>query len=290
MHINSRNFYAEYHGHTAKDLRIVCENLRVMGKTRFVFLAGDSSLDSKHWFQTNAPACNGYENFLQPPVMRQDICYHLNKYFEKTSIVCVNAAVEEATVCEKIGETGQLNAQDMFIRNNITSEDVLFVSIGGNDIALKPSFATLFNMGKMMTLNKIESLENDFENCWGAPHFIEMYRDYIQDYVKKLIGNVRPKLVIISMIYYPSLLPGGWASGTLEKLNYHQNPLFLQTAIKQIYNHAIRKISLGPNVAVATFPMFEVLDGRNPDHYCQGVEPSAIGNKALAKAVVERFF
>ena len=63
-----------------------------VGDRPVVWLAGDSSLDNKHWFQPPdkhrsinagigrsrpylAEACNGYERFLRPPVMVQDVAY-----------------------------------------------------------------------------------------------------------------------------------------------------------------------------------------------------------------------
>ena len=285
--INSLNFRSNYFGHSVQDLKKTLVNLRALGKKRFVYLAGDSSLDSKHWFSNVAEACNGYEHFLTPPITSQDISYYINHLFVGTDdeAACINAAVEEATVCEKIGESGVLNAQDKFIRNNITENDTLVVSIGGNDIALKPSFATIYNIGKMMMLNNSQALEEDFENCWGAPHFIEMFHDCVQLYIQKLIGNVRPKKVIVCCIYYPNMVREGWASGTLDKLDYYNNPQFLQTVIRQIYKHATQKITLDNGIQVETFAMFEHLNGSNPQLYCQGVEPSALGNKVLAQSL-----
>jgi hypothetical protein len=37
-------------------------------------------------------------------------------------------------------------AQDAFIRDHITRDDVLIVSVGGNDIALSPTLRTAVNM------------------------------------------------------------------------------------------------------------------------------------------------
>ena len=291
--INSKSFYSEYYGHRAQDLQKIHDELRAQGKRRFVYLAGDSSLDSKHWFQTNATACNGYEHILWPPTMRQDISYHINQNFANRFIMdaaCINAAVEEATICEKIGESGVLNAQDKFIQKNITENDILVVSIGGNDIALKPSFSTVFNMGKMMMLNDLEPLETNFQECWGAPHFIEMFRDSIEMYIRQLVGNVCPKKVIVCMIYYPDLNPGGWAQGTLARLNYYEQPLFLQTVIRQMYQNATLKITLKNGTKVEGFPMFEYLNGTQTTFYCQGVEPSALGNKILADGLHAKLF
>ena len=48
--VNAQGFYAEYHGHTIRDLTNLVAGLRSQDKTRsFVYLAGDSTLDNKHW-------------------------------------------------------------------------------------------------------------------------------------------------------------------------------------------------------------------------------------------------
>ena len=48
--VNAQGFYAEYHGHTILDLTNLVDGLRSQDKTRsFVYLAGDSTLDNKHW-------------------------------------------------------------------------------------------------------------------------------------------------------------------------------------------------------------------------------------------------
>lgn len=40
--------------------------------------------------------------------------------------------------------------QDTFIRDNITSEDVLVVSIGGNDVALQPLLGTIIAISALV--------------------------------------------------------------------------------------------------------------------------------------------
>lgn len=46
--VDSRAFFAEYHGHTIPHLEAVLRGLRSQGK-KIIFLVGDSSLDNKHW-------------------------------------------------------------------------------------------------------------------------------------------------------------------------------------------------------------------------------------------------
>lgn len=286
--VSADSFYRTYHGHRVPHLTTIETHLRATGKESLVYLAGDSSLDSKYWFTDEAPACNGYETILAPPTMRQDICYHLNRFFSQqhgSKTACINAAVEEATLQSK---STALNAQDLFIRDTITENDVLFVNIGGNDIALAPSFGTIVNMLKLLYLNSTASFVADPANAWGMPHFIELFRDQMRAYVEQLIARRVPRKIVISLIYFPDEKPsGGWADRTLGLLGYFKDPSFLQTVIRAIFDHAVRQIRLSRNVEceLVTFPMFSVLDGKRSEMYCQGVEPSARGNAVLANAV-----
>ena len=75
--VPSRAFYLTYHGHEPEFLHRIYTPLRRQHR-RMIFLAGDSSLDNKYWFADTAPAVNGYELLLRPPVMKQDVCYWIN--------------------------------------------------------------------------------------------------------------------------------------------------------------------------------------------------------------------
>ena len=71
------NYYEPFHGHDVGHLSIALASLRRRHE-RVVFFAGDSSLDNKYWFNDRAPALNGYEEFLEPQVMKKDVAYWLN--------------------------------------------------------------------------------------------------------------------------------------------------------------------------------------------------------------------
>eukprot|EP00419_Tripos_fusus_P000433 CAMPEP_0172677580 /NCGR_PEP_ID=MMETSP1074-20121228/14773_1 /TAXON_ID=2916 /ORGANISM="Ceratium fusus, Strain PA161109" /LENGTH=91 /DNA_ID=CAMNT_0013495441 /DNA_START=1 /DNA_END=273 /DNA_ORIENTATION=- len=90
MALNSGVFYQTYHGHSVEHLRVLKDGLRKAGIGRFAYLAGDSSLDNKHWFfdpmrekasQIRGQASfvddalNGYEKVLSPPRMVKDVSY-----------------------------------------------------------------------------------------------------------------------------------------------------------------------------------------------------------------------
>jgi hypothetical protein len=49
--VRSSEFYQEYHGHRLEHLVAAHARLRqIAGCGEFIYLAGDSSLDNKHWF------------------------------------------------------------------------------------------------------------------------------------------------------------------------------------------------------------------------------------------------
>ncbi len=290
--INYREYYETYHGHTVPLLKKVEKHLRhSSGKKSLVYLAGDSSLDSKFWFQTTKPAVNGYEALL--PKMKADICYHLNKLFAEHGLeyAAINTAVEESTLEERMntnmkGQNYGLKSQDVFIRDSIRPNDVLFVSVGGNDIALKPSMKTIFNMGLLLLLEDEKSLAKDPSAIWGMSHFIYLFKDQMTKYLQMLTAKTKPKRIIVSAIYYPDETPsGGWADNVLGKMSYFDNPKKLQAAIRAIFTHAISQIKI-TGTEVVPFAMYEVMNCKNSKLYCAGVEPSALGNKALAHRAI----
>ena len=144
--INTNDFYATYHGHDVAYLETVHSELRRVEDKSCIWLAGDSSLDNKFWFRDNAPAVNGYELLLAPPRMMQDVCYWLNAQAAERRLpyFCVNTAVEATALNDR--SFNCLLPQDRFIRDNITGDDVLVVSVGGNDIALAPLLCTIANI------------------------------------------------------------------------------------------------------------------------------------------------
>lgn len=53
--------------------------------------------------------------------------------------------------------------QDRFVNRNITSNDILIVSVGGNDIALHPNLFNIFNLVVLNFLNRGSTLLNSPE-------------------------------------------------------------------------------------------------------------------------------
>src|SRR6187401_925624 len=111
IQIDPRNFYSTYHGHDLDLLTILHDFMRNKGKN-IIWLLGDSSFDNKHWLfnteKTNlydnafTNAINGYEEIMNPPLVVQDVAYHVNNNLRGTNYVCINAAIEESTVSDRL--------------------------------------------------------------------------------------------------------------------------------------------------------------------------------------------
>eukprot|EP00933_Yihiella_yeosuensis_P017745 TRINITY_DN14771_c0_g3_i1.p1 TRINITY_DN14771_c0_g3~~TRINITY_DN14771_c0_g3_i1.p1 ORF type:complete len:354 (-),score=46.61 TRINITY_DN14771_c0_g3_i1:553-1587(-) len=315
--ISSKEYYATYHGHDVELLEVAHGALRRRHES-VIFLAGDSSLDNKFWFNDQADAINGYEEFLHPPKMKQDVCYWLNKEAVRRGchhLCCLNTAVEATSLSDRA--LCWLLAQDRFISRNITSDDYLVVSVGGNDIALKPLLCTVVNMLAMtwcvpqVCLEKFACgfppvtppqlcIDTGCLGCgipgcvtgllaWppGFGYFLDMFGNIIQSYILRMLGCRRPKKVLVCMIYYPDeRSTGSWADAALGALGYDQNPAKLQAVIRQVFKFATSRICI-PGTEVVAFPLFEVLDGKTSSDYVARVEPSAKGGAKMGAALMD---
>ena len=294
--VNFATFYGEYHGHPLPDLESVLAHLPNMTAARaprrrgVIYLVGDSTLDNKYWLGgQRVPATNGYERLLKPPQAVPDVTHYLNKVLiergEGDKLVAVNTAIEESTLGLRDG--GKLLPQDAFVRDHIGEPDVLVVSCGGNDIALRPTALTIVSIATLLSLPKA------LINCgpWLTPglhHFVSLFRDKTTRYVQSLIGDSKPRVVVVCMLYYLDECPGGsWADTTLRLLGYDKDPDKLQLCIRTIFEYATSQIQL-PGVQVVHVPLFEALDGKTSADYVQRVEPSAQGGEKLARLILDR--
>ena len=60
----------------------------------------------------------------------------MNHLVNDSEYITINCAIEESALNER--KEGLLS-QDEFVRDHIKKDDILIVSVGGNDVALKPS-------------------------------------------------------------------------------------------------------------------------------------------------------
>lgn len=247
VRVSSRRFYAHYHGVEIDLLLKVYASLR-MGKEEnarpLIWLAGDSSLDNKHWLYEQdvaddlnddsytGPALNGYEHILDHRCVK-DVCYFLNDaLLERASpYAAINTAVEASTLSDRI--KGGLLANDQLIRDHMQPQDVLVVSVGGNDVALRPSLSTILSVAWLALASKKENIAAG--TAWGTGHVKKLFREHLQQYISMLCAKVLPKKVLLCWIYYPCESGSGWADPLLKTLGYDKDPTVLQSIIQLAY-------------------------------------------------------
>ena len=144
------------------------------------------------------------------------VCYWFNKIAAEDlgPLECctIMTSVEASTAADRY-HFGLL-AQDEFIRDTVSEDDVIVMSVGGNDVALAPTVATAVSM---VFLN----LSPQWLVCLGAApgqrHFVSWFHMVIYSYVRKLVEKTLPRKVIVNMIYYPdeAFDENAWPGATL---------------------------------------------------------------------------
>jgi hypothetical protein len=289
--INNSGFYSEWKGHPIRDLikfRDITHAIRP-GK-HIIYLAGDSSLDNKAWVSstdaspTETPEIysHTFESTSQSRI-KPDVGLWLN-HLVGDRATCINAAVEESLLRDRDGD---LLEHDKFIQDSITKDDILIVSIGANDIALRPNKETMLHMADLSWATRRSSIESG--SASSLVYFRKLFGDKIQAYISRIVAKQKPRVVIVCMIYYPLEASAGqssWADTQLKALGYGQWPGQLQSAIKQIYESATKDIKI-EGTQVLACPLFEVLDGKRAEDYVARVEPSSVGGKRMAQKFTE---
>lgn len=278
--VDSEQFYSTYFGHLVDDLTKIHRGLR-SSHPRLVFLAGDSSLDNKHWVRDreHLPATNGYEFLLLPPACPPDVCYWLNDTLSRTrhGWAALNTAVEATTLRARVN--GDLFPQDVFIRDHLRREDALVVSIGANDIALAPTSTTMFHLASLVLCPRWWVRRNP--SFW---YFVRMFKDDLEKYLHKLTERCTPRRIMVCMIYFPCEVvdENSWSRTLLRLACYNVQPGHLQRIIRMLFEEATCQVTV-PGSEVVPIPLFDVLDSRNKRHYIERVEPSAEGGRKIAE-------
>ena len=291
-----------------------------------IFLGGDSSLDNKAWLFDNlmqssqalqydyshgkrysANCVNGYEQLLvEPKGMVKDICYWLNYKLEKInetnqasnsnepSYFALNTAVEATTLAERSGgcymccvaTCGRLLESDEVIRDHLTENDYLVVSLGGNDIALAPSiftviFLILILLCPFFLLFKYNPI---------VYYFVILFKHQVKAYLNKVIKNKKPKKIGVCCIYYLDERNGeSWANCALFCLCYCTCPSMLQYRIRKMFELATSDIKI-KGVEVIPIALSDALDGKSTGDYVQRVEPSISGGQKMANLIISKMF
>jgi hypothetical protein len=82
----------------------------------------------------------------------------------------VNGAIEESTLNER---SGKFLPHDEFIYQNLTKDDIVICSLGGNDIALKPSKSTIASILSILAINFCSF--GAIKYPWGIGHFVKLF-------------------------------------------------------------------------------------------------------------------
>lgn len=282
--LDPETFYNHYLGHPLTDLPTLHSHIQQSQPPAkpIIFLAGDSSLDNKYWVPKTLPdnvaIPEVYKQVLSPVEPRQDVAFWLN-YELGSYASTINSAVEGSTIQARVT---QLLPHDEFIRDTIRSEDILVVSVGGNDIAGSPSLKTIWHMLKLSYFTPLSSIENGSSK--SLQYFVRLFGPQLEKYIAQLVQKTKPRVIIVCMIYYPLEAGHGqkdWAELPLKLMGYNRNPKKLQKAISKLYELATTQIKV-KGTKVIPCPLFEVLDPQNQDDYLARVEPSVAGGKKMA--------
>jgi len=294
------SFYSEYHGHKIYDLQklhqVVQQNRADQGVgTNFIYLIGDSTLDNKYWLRHlpggKVTPPNGLQHAFYPDgdVAIADVAHFVNKSIENSSTntsqepslspyVCINASIEESTLIER--ENGYLFPQDKFVRDQLTENDVVVCSVGGNDIALKPNFKTIVSMLTALVTSHFK------ETPFGLGHFYELFGGKTAQFLTNLCSKKKPKLVVVCMLYHLDCdaEAQSWASTTLGLMRYNSKPAILKHIIESVYENGTKTVQVD-GTKVVYLPLFKVLDGNDTSDYVERVEPSVVGGEKMGKEI-----
>lgn len=267
--VKSSRFYNEYYGHKVRDLKVLYPVLRSHCQS-LIWTAGDSSLDNKYWFNDPRPSVGPYSLVLDPPSSNADITYWFNYLDQernsntqngknKSSRYTINTAVEASTLNAR---SFALRPQDRFLRDNISSDDILIVSVGGNDVAMAPLPCTIASILSLVLFLPTSCIERgcvrgtvplDDWCCGCGPstlsclcacppclgYMVHLFGTRTRHYIQRLTAKTKPKKILVCMIYYPDeRATPSWAGPALAALGYNKNPRKLQAMIRKAFVEA----------------------------------------------------
>lgn len=272
--INSTHFYSQYKGHPVSNLKQLIQS---QPQTSTIYLAGDSTLDNKYWLpnQSSTHSDLTHATLFDIDLLRCDISYWLNKTCATSGLRAINCAVEESALDDR---SQILLEHDELIRDNIRENDILVVSVGGNDVAIKLKPGIIFDV-----------LYSVYFGGKLGRWLKRLFRDDLKRYINQLIEKTKPKLIVICSLYFPDEnQTSSWAGIVLYLLGYNSHPERMQTAMKKVYEQGIKEIELEEDINVIYVPFYEVLNGKDTSMYVARVEPSEKGGKLMAELLKER--
>jgi hypothetical protein len=259
--------YDNYYGHNIEILKKL-----VNDKNKYIYLVGDSVLDNKYWVK-NIKTEKVRDIFTVP-----DIAYHINslldkdksKDLNKKDYICINCAVEESKIESKniLNEHEALNEQDKFVRDNIKDDDILVVSLGGNDIML--SFKNILPLIKVLISSNYKDSEN-YKNL------LNIFNLGIENYVKKILGKHQSKVIVLFPYFPCEVYSESWGNFLLTGM------MLFKHKIKKLMKDIFEDITY-PYIKI---PLYEIFDSTKEEDYVQRLEPSYTGGLKIAKEIVK---
>lgn len=190
--IDSELFYHGMRGHSIAGLEKLLELAAAMPtKLPRIFLAGDGSLDNKFWINDaegkKIPLPSFYKQVIQPGAIKPDVAFWMNQYLDGRAIT-INTAVAATTISDRphLNHSGvhALLRQDILICDSISEEDILIVSLGGNDIGLRPSMTTCWHLIQLVYFSSQSALADG--TAWCLDYFVKLFRDQLHSYITQL--------------------------------------------------------------------------------------------------------
>lgn len=316
--ISAFAFYANYYGHQLH-LLWNCQRIFREQDRSIVWLVGDSTLDNKHWLYADdyvgnkmldplndpaytGPAVNGMEEILNPPRCIQDVAYWFNLFSSSSSsfssLVALNCATEASTLWDRRHGLHLLN-RDRLVRDHITSRDCLVVSVGGNDLALRPSPRIIASLLRLRYSGAGSDASIDDFSHPSLRSLRDLFLDQTLHFVLSLCQRHRPRLVVVCLQYAPSLSSQhpSWADPVLRTLRYSGNPddagpRKVRRVLDAVYEHCTQEVArrvqlvTQGEVRCVSLNWSNVMDWtRDEEMYVSRVEPSVMGGKQMAKAL-----
>lgn len=290
--IDSFEFYSHYYGHPLDSIATLYKSLRGQGK-RIIWLLGDSSLDNKHWICSGIPEfyqarlCNGYENVVafgkkKQPFGVNDICFWLNHYLSERQLplAAINCAVEASTLYDR---HNTLLGHDEFVQTHLEKDDIIIVSIGGNDIVLNPSLRIIVCLFVAIYLIPEYFFSTALFQFFCLSPLRALFHDELKAYISRICQNQKPSQIILCSYYYPCINGGtGWADKMLRLAGYHRHPEKIQKLFDIIANDVMPVSSDFTRINLST-----ILSAEDETDYISCVEPSVSGGKKIAHRFCE---
>jgi hypothetical protein len=127
-------------------------------------------------------------------------CYHINSILADKNIplAAVNTAVEESSLSQR--EDHGLLPHDQVIARQLTEQDVLVVSLGGNDVALRPSIGVIASMAALIYATPSWCIEKGPAFAPALWYFIHMFKTRMRTVIEKICATKKPRRVVMCML------------------------------------------------------------------------------------------